>query len=197
MSNIKYNKSKTYLLPLLTEVVEFDRKFFSNILNTYVADDLGMYKNSLLIYHDFTFRNPEFTFYEHKLTNSQYFTDLIDIDNMVLYVFRFPDEYMKEYNNFLEGKYSEFGNDAKELILTFYTHIYQNNLNAVGFLVKLRQILFKDSKLKEQLEKNLKINLPVNAELTDIPDLNKETFILSQHYNKIQNKNNNNLNNFF
>jgi hypothetical protein len=187
MSRLRYNKSKTYLLPLLSELVEFDRKFFDNLRNVFIADDLDRYKNCIYILHDFSFRNPEFTKYENKLTQSEYFVDLIDIDDQVLYVFKFPEEYMHEYNKFKEGKYSHFGLDAKELILDFYTSIFQGNLNAVNFLLKLKQILFKDKKLKKQIEENLGVSLPDDAELTDLIDMETETFKISQYEKKIQN----------
>lgn len=179
MSEIRYNKSKTYLLPLLSELLDLDRKFFDNLVNTYIFDDEGHYKDCLFILHDFSFKNPEFTLYENRLTNSEYFVDLYDIGKQVLYVFRFPDEYMHEYNKFKEGKYSEFGVDAKELILAFYTDIFQGNLNAVNFLLKIKQILFKDEKLKKQIEYKLGVFLDSKAELTDVMQPLNETYNLS------------------
>jgi hypothetical protein len=188
MSKLRYNKSKTYLLPLLSELVEFDRKFFDNMQNTYIADDLGMYENCLYILHDFSFRNPEFTAYENRLTKTEYFVDLIDIDDKVLYIFKFPEEYMHEFIKFKQGKYSHFGADAKELILDFYTNVFQGNLNAVGFLLKLKQILFKDKKLKKEIEAKLGVSLPKDAELTDVINMEDETFELSKHKEKLKNK---------
>jgi len=189
MSRTRYNKSKTYLLPLLSELVEFDRKFFDNMHNVFIADDLNHYKDCLYILHDFSFRNPEFTLYENKLTRSEYFVDLVDVDNnQVLYVFKFPEEYMHEYNKFKEGKYSHFGVDAKELILEFYTNVFQNNINAVNFLLKLKQILFKEKKLKTEIEDKLGIRLPNDAELTDVINVEDETYPLSKYEEKINKK---------
>tara|TARA_R110000822_G_scaffold73853_13_gene177631 strand:+ start:4180 stop:4752 length:573 start_codon:yes stop_codon:yes gene_type:complete len=187
MSKLRYNKSKTYLLPLLSELVEFDKKFFDNLVNVYIYDDLGKYQNCLYILHDFSFRNPEFTAYENRITRNEYFVDSIDINNQVLYIFKFPAEYMHEYNKFIEGKYSQFGVDAKELILEFYTNIFQGNLNAVNFLLKLKQILFKDIKLKKQIEHKLGVTLSDDAELTDVIEQGSETFSLSKH-EQIENK---------
>jgi hypothetical protein len=181
MSKLRYNKSKTYLLPLLSELLDLDKKFFDNLVNVYIHDDLNKYENCLYILHDFSFRNPEFTSYENRLTNNAYFVDLVDINNQVLYIFKFPEEYIHEYNKFQDGKYSEFGIDAKELILEFYTDIFQGNLNAVTFLLKLKQILFKDDKLKKQIEYSLGVELAENAELTDVMTLENETFKISKY----------------
>jgi len=189
MSRIRYNKSKTYLLPLLSELVEFDRKFFDNMQNVYIADDLGKYKNCIYILHDFSFRNPEYTLYENQLTKTEYFVDLVDVDNnQVLYIFKFPEEYLHEYNKFIEGKYSHFGTDAKELILEYYTNVFQGNLNAVNFLLKLKQILFKDKKLKKQIETKLSTTLDEDAELTDLINIEEETYMLSKYEEKINRK---------
>jgi len=176
MSKGKYNKSKTYLLPLLAEVIDLDLKFYNNIVNTYIYDVNNNYKDCFFILHDFSFRNPEFTAYEHKLTNSPYFIELVDIDNKVLYIYKFPEEYLPEYNNFKIGKYSQYGKDAKEILLNFFGTIYSGNLNAIKFLMTLKQVLFKDEKLKLKLETELKVTLPPDAELTDIMVEENETF---------------------
>lgn len=180
MSKLRYNKSKTYLLPLLYDLIGMDVRFFNHIDNVYIFDDLNKYQNCIYIEHDFSFKDPNFTAYEHKITKSQYFVNLIDINNQVLYIFKFPEEYMNEYNNLIVGKYSQFGNDAKKLILEFFTKVYQGNLNAVDFLLKTKQILFKDKRLKEKIEKDLNVILSDEAELADIIMKQNETFKLSE-----------------
>lgn len=189
MSKIISNKSKTYLLPLLSELVEFDKKYHDNLINTYIYDDLGKYKNCIFIYHKFSFRNPEYTSYEHKLVNNELFIDLIDIGDNVLYIFKYPEEYLFEYQKFKEGKYSLFGTDAKELILSFFSNIYKSNINAVNFLLKMKQILFKDDKLKRKIEKELGISLPDGAELSSIMNKDDETFNLSKYVEQENDKN--------
>jgi hypothetical protein len=189
MSKIISNKSKTYLLPLLSELVELDKKYYDNLINTYIYDDLGKYENCIFVYHKFSFKNPEYTSYEHKLINNELFIDLIDIGDNVLYIFKFPEEYMFEYEAFKKGKYSMYGKDAKELILSFFGNIYKSNINAVNFLLKIKQILFKDEKLKRKIEKELGEDLPHNAELSSIMELGNETFNLSK-YIQIENDKN-------
>lgn len=174
------NKSKTYLLPLLSELVDFDKKFYKNLVNTYIFDDLGKYENCFMILHDFSFKLPEFTHYEQKLIDNELFIDLVDVEDQVLYIFKFPEDYLHEYEMYKQGKYSHFGKDAKELILGFFTTIYQNNLNAVDFLLKVKRILFKDEKLRKKIEYDLKVRLPIDAELSDIMEEKNETFELSK-----------------
>ena len=186
MSKIRYNKSKTYLLPLLSEVVGFDKKFFKHLTNVFMFEDTGEYKDCLCILHDFSFKTPEFTSYEHSLINNELFMKLIDIDDQVLYIFKFPEEYMNEYNYLKEGKYSKFGVDAKELILEFFTDVYKGNPQAVPFLIKVKQILFKDEKLKKDIEQKLSgkkspVILNEDDELQDIISIEHETFNLSKY----------------
>jgi hypothetical protein len=190
MSNIIINKSKTYLLPLLSELVEFDKKYHNNIINTYIYDDLGKYENCFFILHKFSFRNPEYTIYENKLINNELYINLIDIDNDVLYIFKFPDDYLYEYNKYKEGKYSEFKNDAKELILNFFGEVYKFNMNAVSFLIKVKQILFKDKKLKKIIEDELNVTLSDDAELSSIMNKEEETFNISKYINTEDNDKN-------
>ena len=178
--NDRPNKSKTYLLPLISELIDFDLKFFKYLKNTYIYDSNNEYENCIFIEHEFNFKNPEFTAYEHKFIKNEYFVDLIDADKNVIYVFKFPEEYMYEYNNYINGKYSEFGADAKELILAFWTRVYENNPNAIPFLIKVKQILFKDKQLREKIEKDLKVKLPSNAELSDIVAKSDETINLKK-----------------
>tara|TARA_R110002049_G_scaffold263690_2_gene439887 strand:- start:38 stop:601 length:564 start_codon:yes stop_codon:yes gene_type:complete len=177
---LKYNKSKTYLLPLLSELLEFDKDFLPFLENTFMFDDLGKYNNCLLMLHDFDFKNPEFTKYEHAFTKNDLFQELIDIDNKVAYVFKFPEEYIVEYDNLINSKYSEFGEDAKELILEFWTDVYGEKPAAIGFLRKLKQILYKEQELRKELEKNLGVKIDTNAELGEFVVIENETFSLKQ-----------------
>ena len=175
------NKSKTYLLPLLSELVNFNFRFFENLKDTFVLDDLGKYEKCLLILHDFSFKNPEYTKYEQELIDCEYFVDFIDINDQVLYIFKFPEEYILEYEAYKAGNYSKFGRDAKELIISFYTRVYKGNLGAINFLIKLKQVLFKSDTLRRKLEKDLKVSISEGAELSDPMHTEEETFKLSQY----------------
>ena len=174
-----YNKSKTYLLPLIAPLIGIEKKFFENIDNTYMFDLDNEYSECFFITHDFSFRNPEFTSYEHRFTSSYLFKNLIDISNeKVVYIFKFPDEYLHEYNCLINSKYSEFGEDAKEQILDFWTSIYGKSHAGVNFILSVKKILYKDKNLKEQLEKSLNVKIDDNMELGEKVEIINETFIL-------------------
>jgi flavodoxin len=106
---------------------------------------------------------------------------MYDIGNQVLYIFKFPEEYLHEYNCLKNSKYSEFKDDAKELILEFWTVMYGENPNSLPFLTKVKDILFKTTKYRQKLEQSLssrtqKIVISSEAELGDIIDIENETF---------------------
>ncbi len=183
---IVYNKSKTYLLPLLSELIPLRIDYMKFLENTYIFDDKGKYEDCIFILHDFSFKNPEFTQYEHSLTSNEFFVDLVDIGNQVLYIFKFPDVYLTEYHHFINGKYSKFGEDAKELILSYWGEVYTEKVYAVSFLLKLKQVLFKDKLLKQQIERELStrgapIKLDDTTELASIIEPEEETFELSKY----------------
>jgi hypothetical protein len=180
MSKLKYTKSKTYLLPLMSEVLDLNLKFIPYLLNTYMFDDKNEFQNCIFILHEFNFKNPEFTAYEHKLINNPLFVKHIDLDNKVVYVFKFPEEYLTEYYHLTNSNYSLFGNDAKQLILKFWGQVYSGNSLGVNFLLKVKNILYKDKKLKEKLEKDLGVKLDDNQELGDYVDLENETFKIEE-----------------
>jgi hypothetical protein len=186
---VVYNKSKTYLLPLLSEFIEFDFKFMNCLDNTYMYADVEGYENHFFIEHSFDFGSPEFVAYESKLENNELFVEYIDIGDKVLYIFKFPEDYLHEYNCLINGRYSAFGVDAKELILKFWNTVYAEDITAVFTLLKIKQILFKDEKLRKQLEKELSspkapIIIDEDAELGSFVYKEQETFELSAHIKK-------------
>ena len=187
---MKYNKSKAYLLPLIAPLIGFEEKFVTNLENTFMFDSLNEFNECFYIYHNFSFKNPEFTKYEHKLVSSYLFKKLIDIDNEnVLYVFNFPEEYLHEYYCLKNSEYSKFGEDAKQQILSFWTKLFGKSTQGVNFILSLKKILYKDEKLKKQIEESLsskthKVLLDNNAELGEKVEINNETFNLHEYKNK-------------
>jgi len=184
MSKIKYNKSKTFLLPLIAPLIGIEKEYFNLIENTYLFDLENKHIDCIYITQNFSFKNPEFTAYEHRLINNQYFVELHDAGEEVLYIFKFPEEYLQEYYLLLNSKYSEFGNDAKEQILNFWTEIYGKSTGGINFILKTKQILYKESILREKLEKELGVKLNSNDELGEFVEMNNETINIDEYKNK-------------
>ena len=194
MKKIRYNKSKTYLLPLLSEYVILEPLYFKNI-NTYIFDDKTLYNNSIFVFFEYKKgKNAKIEKYEQELVQSMLFQDIIYSDNYsTCFVFNFPKKFIGEYYLFLQGKYSEYSNYAKTLIVEFYTELYNGNLNAIDFLMTVKQVLFKDEKLKQKIEKDLGVVLDSNAELTSIMNMRDETLTIKKEeeniYSDVEEKN--------
>ena len=178
---IKSNKSRTYLLPLIAPLIGIEEKFYGLIENTYMFDSEKEYKDCFFIVQNFSFKNPEFTSYEYRMTNNDLFVKSIDFKDKVIYIYKFPKEYSHEYYSFSESNYSTFLEDAKKQILSFWTKIKGKQIGGASFVIKIKQILYKDKKLKDEIEKNLNVKLDDNAELGSFVDINSETINLSEY----------------
>lgn len=178
---IKSNKSRTYLLPLIAPLIGIEQKFYHLIENTYMFDSKKEYENCFFIVQDFSFKNPEYTAYEHRMTNNEYFVKNIDFKDKVIYIYRFPKEYHHEYNEFANSRYSTFFSDAKKQILKFWTIMKGKTTSGAGFILKVKQILYKEKSLKNELEKQLHVRLSDEAELGSYVDLDSETINLDKY----------------
>lgn len=178
---ISTNGSKTYLLPLLSEFVNLDTKFILRIQNTFIQDSENKYKDCIYIMHNFNYKDKDYTKVEHNLMNNKLFVQSYDIDDRVLYIFKCPPEYIHEYEMYKQSKYSKYGKDAKELVLEFWATIYKNVPTSVKFLSKIKNILFKELKLKKELERKLStkghpVIIKDDAELGEYVNIDNETF---------------------
>ena len=169
------NRSTTYLLPLIAESIGIEPKFYHLIENTYMFDSNNEYENCFFIVQNFSFKNPEYTAYEHRLTNNNLFLKLIDVNDKVIYIFKFPKEYIYEYTEFSKSKYSTFMDDAKKQIILFWTIIKGKQSTGANFVLKVKQILYKEKIFKNQIENKLGVKLDDTAELGSFVDINEET----------------------
>lgn len=180
---MKKNYSYTYLLPLLAEQVYFDSTILNYIKNTYIFSNKYSKSTHFFILCHFDYSDPNFSELESRLTSTSLFVNSHDIGEDVLYVFNFPKEYEPEFYSFIRSKYSLFDKRVKHIILSFWTELYGSIPSFVtGPLLKIRQVLFKDKKLKEKIEAQLsskghRVVLPENAELGEHVDVEKEQFI--------------------
>lgn len=95
--------------------------------------------------------------------------DFIQYDNVDkyydLYTFNVPDIFLDDYLKFCDGKYSEMSTNSKMRIY----HFTSKNIDMQNLI---QQRLSKSPKLKQQLEKMLKVKLEDSAELIPMPGVN-------------------------
>tara|TARA_R110000803_G_scaffold30519_1_gene68743 strand:- start:34 stop:555 length:522 start_codon:yes stop_codon:yes gene_type:complete len=132
--NIKPNKSLTYMLPFLDDLIHF--KFKHRILNTYTSftrsDDL------FCILYDWT-SDQEFLKFEGELMAHHLYVSHEDIDAKVLYKFRLPEKLLEGRSLYLAGDYKNFSDIHKNTIVDFLTE------KKVGNLKNIIEILSQDS----------------------------------------------------
>lgn len=169
---MKANYSKTYLLPLL-EDVPFEPKYVSSILNTYIENPEYVFP-TISVLHKFNYKDSAFPEYEQKLVSNEYYIKSIDQGENVIYVFKFPEKYLKEYHLFKKSIYSEFTIEAKQQILAFWTKMYKSRPAVISLLIKVKNVLYRSDILRKQLEQDLKVRINPFQELGEFIDLEKE-----------------------
>lgn len=167
------NKSYTYLIPLLNEYCGIDARYYIIIDNIFTVldnpDTIGiLYCNS---------NAASFKEYLEELQESYLFEDITYLDEHVLVQLQFPEEYLNEFNLYAEGKFSHFREEAKQLILN-YLLTNHNTVDAEN----VRQVLYRDSALREILEYQLGCLLPEDAELSSVPNKLQESFAYTKEH---------------
>lgn len=161
-------KTSTFLLPLLNKT-KFQLRYDSYFVNAYISD---CHKYICLLYR-YTGTETYKTFEKTMLADKLCVTH-IDYDRYhVMYVFRIPDQFIPDVQNFLKGKYSLFSPELKRLIIKFYG----GTKESVIF-----QIIYKSPALKATIEKDLGVELDKDAELASIPVVENEIYNLTKDY---------------
>ena len=123
---VKPNKSLTYMLPFLDDLLKF--KFKHLLLNSYVSFD--GHDDLFCILYDWK-SDPEFLKYEGDLMDNPLFVSHDDYDKRVLYKFRLPEKLLIGKNQFLQGKYKDFSATHKESIRKYLEEKKVGNLNNI------------------------------------------------------------------
>lgn len=152
-----------FLLPLCK--VHLDKNFGKdNVKNVYLNRD----NNEIIV-----------EIYNKEKLNSSYTRDtfyLADMDTddgATLIIYLIPPKYINERQLFLEGKYSQFSEEAKKDVIKYSGLTYTELKDGVRADHKILALL-KDERLKKYMEETLDIELDPNAELYDMPKLDKE-----------------------
>ena len=158
------NKTFWFIFPMLgtsiTEFINFRGCFIGS--TDYPHYDSHIF---LLIKWDSDLEARDF---EYKLKNKDNYIANYQPDKFhTMYIFHVPKEYLEEYDSVLNGKYSKLSINYKKHIIKFH--------NIKG-LHQLPQILYKDPRLRKDLEERLGISIPEENELSSIFDIAKEIY---------------------
>lgn len=161
------NKCYSYLLPLFNEICKIDPDYYIMLDNVYTRynDELNKftlsYKNN---------ENEGFIKYIKNLHDNELFIESFEKDELIYIVFDFPEDYLHEYNCYINGRFSKFRDSAKLIILDYILGVHK-----IGSAENLRKVLYKEKELKESLEFKLGLTISDDLELSSIPVINLET----------------------
>ena len=159
------NKTSTFLIPILNKT-KLQLKIDSYFVNAYISNC----HTYLCLLYRYTGTNLYKTFEESMITD-KLCVKHIEYDRYhVMYLFKIPDEFKKDIEHFLEGKYSKFSDTLKQQILKFYGDSKKNSVIA--------KIIYKSPDLKKLMEKDLNIRLEDTIELASKPILEQEIYTI-------------------
>lgn len=166
------NKSYSYLIPLLNEYCKIDGDYYVMLENVYTRHFEGDVGNIIIISY-LSNEDSGFLAYIQQLKQSEYCQDYIQDDDTINIVFKFPDEYLHEYYCYQQGKFSEFRQEAKNIIVRYVLDIHKYK-----DADRVKRVLDKDELLRQDLEKRLALTIDKDMELSSIPDEILETFYI-------------------
>lgn len=176
------NRSKTYLLPLILEFFNLPDSISHNFINCYIYDKDNKHQNCIYLLYKYDIKNPSFTKFEYELSKTHDYITHYDLkNNLILFVLKFPIDYIDEYYHYKNSEYSKYGNDAKKIILDYYK---KRNIPQKVF-TKIKNILYRDVSLKLELEQILGVKLSDDSELGEIVDDISETIDIYNNINSI------------
>lgn len=157
-------KTSTYLLPLLGKTKQ-QLYIGTYFVNSYMSKD----KKHIGLLYRFT-GTDKFKEFENQLISDKFCVKHIEYDPYhVLYIFRIQSEFTEDVRRFFDGKYSEFSDKTKKLIIDFHK-VPKNSLT--------QQILYKSEALRKKIEDELGVDLPDELELLSKPIEEEEILLI-------------------
>ncbi len=109
-----------------------------------------------------------------RMRNNPYYEEEEEVDNAnLLITFKAPDEYKREYDLFLESKYSEFSESFKQRILRFHGITKTHNVG---------KVLYRSEDLYKKWEERLNVDISRDLEIGSKIKMKRETFDKSKIY---------------
>lgn len=167
----KLNKSKSYILPLVDQTIDF--KYVGDIVNTYILDNERKDQNLLIIKYNKTKELLSDKEYIQSIIQNPLFISTHDDKNYIHFYLKIPIRFNREFELFRVGKYSEFSEPAKQVIIKFLLRHFQSSYQTIELI---KSILYREKQLRNQLSKELNMYIPEDWELSSKINENMETF---------------------
>ena len=164
------NRTKSSLL--LMPMFNGDKRLYMYdklLLNCFLGDNL----DTLVLVYRFSGEST-FLRFESALKSFKNFIRVEDPNEYcVKFEFSVPNRLKKDFDDFIEGKYSEMSTDYKMQVLKFHKLDIQSQVAAILFRAESRRLA---------LQKKLNVDIAVDAELLSIINPETEIFKLENYF---------------
>lgn len=150
------------------------------MLNAYMfCDDVQSDGNLIFLHYEYQDLDGSFARLENNFKQLPEFKGMFDPDKYTtIFYFEVPVQWYDDYVLYKESKYSRISQKLKNKILRFY---------ALGPQSQVYKVLYRDAEKKKQLEEELDVILPEDAEVASALEFSNETYTSK---NKIKNVSN-------
>ena len=166
-SKLTINRSFAYVLPMIALAHKIKLEDLNGFLGTY-------------LFHEKYPELSEHLFLHFSLNDTKHQKEVLDLLSMskhlefkeypdefsIMYCFRIPEEYKREYNKFIESKYSEFSENYKQCIIKF--HKLNTNNDGVRNKRAVINVLYRTEEGYRTKEEYINEGLP-ESQWTRIP----------------------------
>lgn len=171
MNYRRYNRSYTYILPMLgNSYMQFtkndpDNPSESILIDTYLRSEYApKYKEHLFLRYKVI---PRYGPIYKWLESHSYYEDSYDYDDEIVYCFKIPYSKLTDYIHFINSSYSKMSEIYKRHILKFHGLRVTNNV---------AKVLYKDESLYLEMEEQLgNTHIPRTQEIGEKIELKNET----------------------
>jgi hypothetical protein len=173
-SKVVINLTYTYLLPMLGLSCNIGRDSFINFRGIFLRnDDYPEIQDRLFLWLRAS-ADRNYLAFEQQLRRLADYDSCYEPDKYhTIFLFKIPAEYKREYDKFIESRYSEFSENFKQALIKYHGY---SKTNAGADIIK---VLYKDPELYEAKEKEINKGLDYK-EWTRIPRTQEIGVLLSE-----------------
>lgn len=138
-------------------------------INSYIDREYHVY---IVFEKDNNFVNLNQNYLQYLKDNNEYIESYEEDTDEYIIKFNIPEEYYKEFDLFIQGKYSKFSENYKNR-LCFY---FGRKSIKEGHLVNIVNAIYPEDFKRLQIAKHLDVDVSLIREVYDPPNLTKELY---------------------
>lgn len=126
--SVAYTKTATFLFPLLNipktlflcniKSVTGYTKITNRFLNAYIGDkNINKYNENHVFLLLRNYRDVNFDSFYKELTSLHNYVEDYEVNNCLIAIFSIPENFKKDYDLLIKGKYSKISKEAREIII--------------------------------------------------------------------------------